>query len=351
MRLICRVILVFFLIILFWEIAFRLFISSPCTQEFDSEIGYVNKPYARYVESIEGYSITRFNSIGWNDREPLWGAKVTRVLVVGDSFTEAFQVARDKGYAQIAEDYVNQQFHKEVVDLIRLGRDGFIPSHYSVVVRRYLQMFDPALILLQFSAVSGEGLYAKEAVALYDARGVVRSLQVKPKLEDRQKEQFRILVNNSSLLYYLVRKYTPVLIKAEQRLGRPSRRSDGETKIAEQRNFRKEDAARRMELVIDDIISHGKRVAILWVPVPSVYKESHQARHDETFDALERIAQERKIPIIDLSDEFIHRYRETGKMLHGFCNSLPGKGHLNAEGHAVVGKKLGSFLAKALEIK
>ena len=82
--------------IILWELIVRLLLSSPCTQLYDAELGYVNVPGARYVESIEGYSQTRFNTIGFNDEEPMWKQKVSRILIVGDSYTEGFQVGKKR---------------------------------------------------------------------------------------------------------------------------------------------------------------------------------------------------------------------------------------------------------------
>jgi hypothetical protein len=350
-RLLWKVLLSLVLVTLFSEAVFRLVISSPCTQEFDRELGYVNIPFARYIESIEGYSITRFNSIGWNDREPMWGAKTPTILVVGDSFTEAFQVSRDKGYAQVAEDYVNRQAHGKAIDVIRLGRDGFTPVHYPFVVRRYVKQFDPALIVLQFSPVSGEGLYGEETAAVYDAEGGVRSLRVTPKLEDNQKEQFRAFVNNSAILYYLMRKYKQTFMKEKDGREVGARRSESDAGVVRQRSHQREDMVRRLEFVIDDIRSCGKKVAILYLPPPSIYIESGTTKHDGMFDVFRRISAERRIPLIDVSDEFIRQYKNRERMLYGFSNSLPGKGHLNVEGHAIVGEKLGGFLMTTLDIR
>jgi len=55
-----------------------------------------------------------------------------------------------------------------------------------------------------------------------------------------------------------------------------------------------------------------------------------------------------RVTLVDPLDELRAEFARTGQPLHGFQNSVLGKGHLNAAGHRVVGERLARAIAEAL---
>ena len=51
--------------------------------------------------------------------------------------------------------------------------------------------------------------------------------------------------------------------------------------------------------------------------------------------------------MVDVTPALCARFAETHQPLHGFWNTVPGTGHLNAEGHAVVARQLADALGAA----
>jgi hypothetical protein len=330
------------------EILFRLFISTPCTQVYDPVLGYVNMPFGRYVESMEGYSVTRFNSLGWNDREPLRDNKVRRIFVIGNSYTEAFQVYRDRAYVQIAEQLLHDQQEKLHVDLMRLGRDGFTLLHYPVIIDRLMGRFKPEIIVLQLSAFSGDDLYGNDVLSEYNKHGRLLSLQIRPRAEDRTKEYFRRIINNSALAYYIIRKHKAFFMKL---LSRPAAMD----RVPEQTNLPAKnsqkslvDMTARIGFVLDEVLKYGTTVLVLYLPPSGSYLKETTQKGQMTRAALGLAVEKRGIHLIDLSQEFVSDFARTGQVLEGFANTRPGEGHLNLHGHAVVGTVLAEQLAKIM---
>lgn len=347
---------VFFLAIMtnlvFWELFLRFFISSPCTQLPDRMLGYVNKPFARYVEAFEGYCQTRFNSLGFNDKEPSGDAS-THIFVVGDSYTESFQVDKEDSYVQIAEDQINMYLGNQTVDLIKLGRDGFLPVHYPEVVNRYFDIYKPRIIILQFGCHSGYDFYSNQVAANYDQNGSLQELGARVRDEDLQKERFRFIINYSSMVYHSLRKYKVSIVsnlarfrEIKNKILKKNKPSPSQS-IETQRTL--SDMAQRFGMILDGILQYNAIIVIIYINKPGAYfNESDMHQSDESYQALAMASAQRDLEIIDFSNDFRDFYLKNTLPVNGFANSLPGKGHLNYYGHSIVGSKLAECIAKNL---
>jgi len=137
----------------------------PSTQKYDSKLGYTNIPFSTFIESQEGYSTTTFNSLGFNDFEP--DDKLdNKIFVVGDSYTEAFQVDTSLGYTSILEKLID-----ESTDVIKLARDSFMPFHYPILSDRYHDRFNPKVTIVQFASHTVSDLYEDNVKLNIDENG------------------------------------------------------------------------------------------------------------------------------------------------------------------------------------
>jgi hypothetical protein len=64
-------------------------------------------------------------------------------------------------------------------------------------------------------------------------------------------------------------------------------------------------------------------------------------------DAWKHAASDAHVPLVDVTAALCKRFHETGQPLNGFWNTIPGVGHLNAEGHEVVAAELAAALRGA----
>lgn len=327
--------------IIFWEIFIRTFISSPCTQLYDEQLGYINKPLSNYIFTSEGYSKGKFNSLGFNDKEPAADNK-RKFFFLGDSYTESFQVPQDKSFVQILEDRLNQDSNKkEPIDILKLGRDGFNPAHYPAIIKRISAKYFPETIIIQFWAHSGDDLYSDEVKSVYNLAGQLTALEQVPRIEDAKKESYRIIINNSALVYYLIRKYKSYImgivefVNREGRVAKSNSLHKGKKSLA--------DLESRLNLIFEEISKYqnGANILLFYIPEPGIYLEKgSEQKENLTLLALKFISEHRKINLIDFTPIFQKHYDNTHSILNGFSNTLPGKGHLNCNGHQLVSTHL-----------
>ncbi len=325
--------------------ALRLFIMSPCTQLYDDDFGYRNKPNTRFIESFEGYSTGIFNQFGFNDLPPMKNDNVRHIFIVGDSYTEAFQLNIKKQYPQILEDKYNELFPDKPIDVIKLCRDGFMPVHYFKLIDRYISKINPELIVLQFGYHSGSDLFSNEVEPVFDKDNKLVDMEIKKRKEDLQKEKYRFIISSSALSYFLIRKYKGKIIEFMQRLTarqKPELTSgDG---IFPKSGNTTEDMIQRFKIVIDKIKLFNKKIIILYIPKPGTYMPQTTQFHDKTFIALQSAAKSENIEILSFENEFKDFFNTRMIPVNGFINSLPGKGHLNESGHKILGEKLVYYL-------
>ncbi|MCK5082117.1 MAG: hypothetical protein KAR31_04340, partial [Candidatus Omnitrophica bacterium] len=77
-----------------------------------------------------------------------------RVLVLGDSFTEAIQVPRDKNFCgrlqYLLNNYSGRKYKK--AEVLNAGVSGYSPLNYYLYFKRELARFEPDLVLVQLFA-------------------------------------------------------------------------------------------------------------------------------------------------------------------------------------------------------
>ena len=119
---------------------------------FDNEKGLSSVPGAYYVNRKEGYSEGYFNSHGFRDFERTWekSPNTYRILVLGDSYVEAFQVPLEVGFPALLEARLNTASHSKRFEVLALGQSGFgTAAEYM----RYLNdgvRYSPDIVIVAF---------------------------------------------------------------------------------------------------------------------------------------------------------------------------------------------------------
>lgn len=326
--------------LLFWELFLRAFLSAPSTQIPDADLGYVNQPYARYVESQEGYAQTRFNRLGFNDADPLDLPAVRRIVVLGDSYTEAFQVPSALSYTQLLEDRLRDELKQ--VDVVKLGRDSFFPLHYPLVLKRHLKELKPELVVVQFGTHSSGDLFADNIKVTHNRLGQVVHMALEKSASDRHKELLRPLISNSALLYYSLRRFKPVVTGWLERF-----RGSANAGIQQSEDKPLAERIERLVYVLNSLKALHSRIVLLYLPAPGTEMRG-TSDNSPTWKALHAASLATGLPLLEPAAAFRAHYLTHGIPLNGFANTMPGTGHLNNTGHRVLSEFLATSLAPRL---
>ncbi|VAW65916.1 hypothetical protein MNBD_GAMMA09-221 [hydrothermal vent metagenome] len=325
------------------EVFLRAFISQPSSQQYDSELGYTNIPGAKMVESLEGYSHVTFNQLGFNDAEPQ-KELIRKIFIIGDSYTEAFQLDVSLGYTSLLENALAPSG----IDIIKLARDSFLPLHYPVVSDRYFDMYEPELTILQLGSHTLGGLYGENISITYSADNEIQSYALHVSDNDRKKEKFRMIINNSALIYHLMRRYKPLIVKAMSRFNhlfatKPVRAKGRAINL----EMSDEDSKKRLSYILKKLKG---RVVVIYIPDPAVIFNITE-HNDNVRNVISSASKSADRDFIDFTDIFTRDFSINNQFLNGFQNSKPNGGHLNQYGHQVVAKNLVIELKKAGYLK
>ena len=123
----------------------RLWLVSPSIAVPDARYTWATLPHARMVNSAEGWSSTRTNSMGLLDDELRVPRARVRAVLLGDSFTEALQVARRDNFGSVAERRVRG------LEVINVGYSGRSPVEYADWLEEYGPRLAPDLVIVQIN--------------------------------------------------------------------------------------------------------------------------------------------------------------------------------------------------------
>ena len=141
--------------VLLAEISLRLFVPDTRSPYiYDKFTGTRLEPGHRFVFQSEGYSSNVINSQGLRDREhELQKPGGTfRIAILGDSFSEAFQVAQEHTFWSILERELQAtpEFRSQTVEVINFGVSGFGTIQEWQMLEHYVGDYAPDLVLLAF---------------------------------------------------------------------------------------------------------------------------------------------------------------------------------------------------------
>ena len=143
------------------EVALRVTGTSfPVFDTYDSERGVCLKPGKEGWYRKEGEAYLRINSLGYRDIEHTLEKPdgTFRIAFLGDSFTEARQVAIDDTYWKILERTLNgsREVEDPSIEVLSFGIGGYGTAQEILTFRKDARRFSPDLVLLAF--MSGNDL-------------------------------------------------------------------------------------------------------------------------------------------------------------------------------------------------
>jgi hypothetical protein len=357
-------------------------INTKSSMRFILDQGTTYIPNAYYRHTKEGFSEGYFNSHGFRDYERTYekAANTFRILVFGDSYVEALQVALPDAFPALLEKRLNEHSTAIRFEVLNLGQSGFGTADEYMRYLNFGVKYAPDLVILAF--LTGNDFLDNSKFLSQESHGFYfifdknhnlildqsvlnnyqRSLTL-PKRLFQDLAQKSYLVNLISERLYLLREEIRTnRFKQHFTASRPPGMEqkldqfDGlNIYLADPSEHWKEafDLTKALILKFRDAVEeHGARFVLVTLSNAAQVHPHIQQRLNKTYGLpfdygkpdrmLEEFAQHNGIPFLKLMPLFLEYHLKTGKYLHGFGSG--DGGHWNENGHCLAAEKIFEFL-------
>jgi hypothetical protein len=339
--------------------------SSPAWYRPDRQLGWTLRPGVEGSFTKEGRAFVKVNSAGQRDREHSVSKpqNVYRIAVLGDSYSEAMQVALDKTYwALLPERLEACGFQPgRRIEVLNFGVSGYSTAQAYLMLETTAVRYRPDLVLLQFTNgndvpdnSSALAVEKERPFFSLDEKGTLRlddSFALAPAQVERasvNRERFRRMTDHSRVLQ-LLRGLRELALLARAHANAGGQEAGLRVEVlAAPRDAVWEDAWRTTEALIARIGAVARRndAELVVFAVPYAVQTDPDARLRQSLEArlgvadlfypdrrIASFADKNGILAITLAPEMQARATATGSYLHGFENTRLGIGHWNERGH------------------
>ncbi len=295
-----------------------------------------------------------------------------RILVMGDSFTEALQVPDDQNYCVLLEKQLNQRFAStgKRIEVINAGISGFSPISYYLLYKKMLAGFNSDLVIVQLFANDVYEDNKLTATSFLDDQGYparIRSYFTKPStglskavvVTNADNPLFDYLLTNSRWMEFLYTKYCQVrkkskynkemMDKEEYFIGHQFFILYNKGGFAEEKTFRERVAglSEKYLLGLKDLVEHnGAKFLAFYIPMEGQLKRDQYSDHVRVYtdrqmghywnDRLEELTRTKGLRFFDLLP-ILQTHSEEGLYFNQ-------DGHLTVKGQALVADSLSQYL-------
>lgn len=349
----------------------------------DPYIGFVHAPNNDFVWENKGdqvFSIRhQTNSFGFLGKEisKEKGENVIRIMMMGDSFTEALQIERGKSFVDLIRQLLEkeEQFKGKEIEVINAGVSGYCPIIQYLLYKKVLHEFSPDLVVLQvwtndvfednkigaMSVLDDQGYPIK--INRFFAKPYVEkdALFIKKRLKQiaRWKKVHDFIINQSRFYEYM---YT-ILVKLNKnsQLNKQMRErpefndrfqffiTQSEHSLYNDEVFHKRTLSQSRHYIkgLKNIVENsGARFFLFYIPFEQQLKLEEYGIYSKQYRQgpvnnninhfLKEVCIDNKMNCLDLLDDF-----EANKNEGLYINW---DGHLNERGHALVGEKVVDYI-------
>jgi lysophospholipase L1-like esterase len=318
-------------------------IQTPSTAVYDPRFGLVQRPHARVVQSMEGWTEARANSLGLFDDELREPKPPLRALLLGDSYAEALQMRRDRNFSSVAERDLPG------LEVVNAAGSGRFLAHYAGHLATTIEAVRPDLVVIQVN--DGDVLELGDPAKLGEARAELQGRSEFQRAEANAggslPGRLRALFKRSALVKYLSVRLALLDQHERERFARkflpaagppvdPNSVPASPTTIA------------TTDSLMNEIVALSPRPILVYIPFLDYFAAKPAEMYPNRRAFWRAVAERHHVTLIDPTDALLAEFRRTGQPLHGFDNSRLGAGHLNALGHAIVGRMLADTLAERM---
>lgn len=350
------------------EIALRLFtpeaISYRNVRVSDPVLHHRLRPSAKYtLRGPDFREEVKTNSLGMRDyeyAEP--SGPETRILVLGDSYTEGYGVPAESCFVKILERKFNQESHAGVrTRVFNGGIAGYSPLLEFLYLKEVGLRLHPDLVVMCYDMtdVQEDAIYSESAT--FDSTGT--PVRVSPSTPSFGRAgilpegRLKTLLTEYSYVYLTLKTYLSGTV-AGGALDANDFRVNRYLHTVDSTGNRWEPLFERSQsyIALTDSLCRANRIAFLL----SVHPTGHQVNSLEwaegrkywgleartynsvIFRSLKSFAQRKGIPFVDMTDTF--RRKSTGDLY------FPNDGHWTPKGHRVVADTLYQFITATMSL-
>jgi len=347
-KIIIYYVLAFFITLIIWNIIIENYIyKDPCAY-LDSEFGKLNTPNRDVLWGLEGFSSFKTDSLGFNNNKYDMIKKKKRILVIGDSFTEAIHVNREDNYCSKLKDLLGSEY-----EVINLGLIGQSIADYINNANNFNNLLNPDFVIIQVTSYrdfiyeplnKSNWLYIVKENDKY----FVKSQEV---LNSFFHKIIGVIKKSSGISAYSYRR----LKKAFFKIDTPKHNNNIEKKIS----IDKISSINNADLIKWEISelkkSYNNLIFLNLSGFPFISKDNISIRKDDTETTVKKkllrnILHDENIKLIEFPESLLDKIETERKFLTGFNNTTIGsEGHLNEYGHNYVAELIYKEIFKEKE--
>ena len=325
-------VLVFTIVLVLGEVITRFFITSTNIVVQDPDIGWIYKANQTIFHTKEGWGENTINNYGFNDRNYPTTRYTHRIVVLGDSYTEAFHIGRDKNFTTLIENYL------PCADVQNIGRSGLSPVHYPALSKKMLTTFPQKTDLQVIVLTPGDykELQSTDAkISFEESTGEVTNIKLKEYKPHWLREKTALIFENSALATF-IKERVRLLSKSKTP---PKETNKPLTKNNKQTSPEPTDKTKNILKYVFSEVRSQSPLLLVYIPRIFYYPNNQyvHAKYSYEFENLIReVATDLNIPFISTYNELGNSYQRNQQPPVGFANYNISKGHLNERGHTAV---------------
>ena len=350
----------FALALVAWEGILRLTVEVSQGISDHPALGKINGP-GPMLHTKEGFNRTRLNSLGMRAPEPtpkLPGEY--RILMLGDSFTRADEVSDGMNFSDrlqasfsskpTANPTQPQQITRKV-QVINAGKPSASPAGYLYAANFHKQTFAPDSTVVQLTESDFTMDMENDQSEFYLKKTGAADYQIVHNEEFGSVEPLAQAVMEYAPWMRSLMKLSTLRVGGRNLssfLSPADPHATEEEPAAtpeEAQRIQTEDAA-IVRWSVQQLNQQFPHVVLLFIPAMS-YKDAGEVSSDPRNAAIEKALTEaaaaQGVPLLNMRTDFLAYYHTKGTNLRGFNNTVPGQGHLNPAGHALVAQRLINF--------
>lgn len=337
-KFIIKLFLAFISALLVWEIILETTVIKTPLHRNHPELGEIFSK-GLYVWGEEGYSISHINSLGMRNREITpKKSNEYRVLMLGDSFTEGYQVPENNTYTRILEEKLNlNNKDKRFYNVINAGKARYSPADYIYLSKFWKKTLNPDFVFIEINdwdfslEILDKKLYCyvkpdKNTFKLIKNKNFVSNNDI------RQKYPGFTFLTNFSVLRVGYEQMEKMFEKADPI--KPNKK--------EFSNDKKVLYANLIDWTVKSLKDSYKNIYVIYIPDISYFDNpSKMSYYEECFL---KSAKKYNLPMFSTRKSFVDYYNQYKQPPNGFNNGMPGTGHINKIGHRIVAEKTFDYL-------